>query len=1200
MIMIHRKISYVMALGLLTAAAWALPASAASRAGKITPLSDSMRQTRKTPTSAQREAFRKFAARQGANWQIRYSPRTALPEALTGGRTARYPGTAEQAAAAFFADNKELLNVDPSALRLVLKKEFMGVTHLQYQQYKDGLPVEFAYARVHVSASGEISGYQAKFEPGLSLNTSPSVPEQAAVAAAIADHGSRLKISKTELIVYPDETDATVKLAWKIRGRGNGLWVYYVDASSGTVLFKYDDLRYACAGTTWKTWGTSAGTIYPVSPIPDYSDTNISINEEDWAAPVQTPLRDQYVWVQDYSSRTVTSPSGDYCTQRPGKRFSSLKGPYFSVTNFRGPSAHYDNGAGQWFTYTYPSVIQSPHPYADMQDTPYDASIPDVWSSLHYSFAKAMPRFSSFQVGAMDTNGSISDGDEVYVDQVVKVTGQPDVTTAEGAYIGNRLYPFYGASSESPSFSLELKTDEIGAYTGFSVDISSYLALTDSTGTPNNITGSVLWSTFTTGVYLGKSVGGGDVNALSEVNAFYHLNAIHRFFDPINMTGSGAIPADLSKHVTVMVHAHGNADMLGGQCTLNDSDCDGMQNAFYDLERDNIMLGDGPLDQENPGRYRSFALDGTIIRHEYTHLVVNRIYPIINFGEFGALSEAIADYFSMSSFWSEPSPQNSVTTLGSFIGAGEAGSRNITGGAPTGIRKLSATSNCGSGYTCWAGEVHDDSLFLSQALYDLRKGAYDLGTFTDSNSTYFGQHHTDVFAFAALFYFPDNFANYLDAMLDACRQLEGTNCDAAMQQKIRNAFSAHGIGGTGTTVDQYEISTSSAMCRNNNGPECATEIGSLSSLSATINPMGDVDYYTLPLSAGNFTARLDLPVSQTDTYKAYALFLFDSNRNMVLFDDGMEAIATPHIDYPSSSEVCPDSGDCLTLSPSVTLNYTVPHGARYYLVVSAAPNKYYGNSEVYSSVPYTLNLSRTPVGSAQGSISVSRYDNDDISFEVPYSKFDMNVAPSSAAVLDASLTGTSEMSAAEFVFGYAQLRDNNYVKLADTLTNNSTSYLHLVSGSLDTHKDYLNRDAIKGDVLLQPGFAARYPGIGTVYLEIFGRNHLGHIVSMGVSNAINLSTNRSAVTAYNNIITSGGGSAIIKYEVQAAGHLTIKVYTQSGALVKTVYDGYVTAGKGTADWEGTNSAGGSAASGIYFVKTNGPGLDKIVKVAVVR
>nr|MDA8216753.1 hypothetical protein [Dehalococcoidales bacterium] len=199
-----------------------------------------------------------------------------------------------------------------------------------------------------------------------------------------------------------------------------------------------------------------------------------------------------------------------------------------------------------------------------------------------------------------------------------------------------------------------------------------------------------------------------------------------------------------------------------------------------------------------------------------------------------------------------------------------------------------------------------------------------------------------------------------------------------------------------------------------------------------------------------------------------------------------------------------------------------------------------------------------------------------------------------------SLTGTAEMSGAEFVFEYAQLRDHNYQPLDDTRTNVSGSYMERVLGSLGTSTDSLGRDVLTGHVRLRSGFAARYPGVGTVYLEIFGRNHLGDVVSLGVSGAINLSTNRSDVTAYNNIIYGDSGAAIIKYEVQSAGTLSVKVYTQSGALVRTVYNGPVTAGKGTVDWDGTNSTGGKAASGIYFVKTKGPGLDKIVKIAVVR
>jgi len=1183
---IYGKICLAVILSLLAAGGTAVPAQARSRVQKVSPLSDSLRKPAKSPSRAQRAAFNKFAAKHGRNWQVRYNPRTALPAALTGGKTVRYPGSAEQAAAAFFEDNKELLKIDPSALKLALKKEFNGVTHLQYQQYKNGLPVEFSYVRVHVTEAGEVRGYQGRFEPDLGLNTSPAISADAAAIAAVADIGAQLRVSKTELVIYPDETDGAAKLAWKVRGRGaNGLWVYYINAASGAVLFSYDDLRYYCNGNaSYFTYGTSSAAVYAVSPMPVYnlggynpSFYPLDVTEDNWTQPVKVGLRDQYVWVADYSSRTVTNQYGDYCAAKTGKVFASLKGPYFSVTNFRGESAHFDNGAGVWRTYSH--SVTSPHPYANSQEYAYTVTLP-LGSLLgaNESFAKVMPGFSSFDVGELDIAGSLNDPDLLYI---------KNGTSVEGAYIGQRTNSFYGAAVESPTYTITLKTDGAGTHNGFTIGGSKYLVLTNPTvaASPAN----VFWSTSAAGVSISQELG--SANGLSEANAFYHLNEIRRYFSPINIdpNNSSATPADLSRHVPVMVHAHGNADRVGQTCAINDPSCGGMLNAYYDLENDNIMLGDGQID--NADKYRSFALDGTIVRHEYIHLVINRIYPIVNFGEFGALSEGLADYFAMASFWRDPGFV-SLTTLGNYVGAGEGAARDISGGgSPTTERKMPDG---------WKGEVHEDSLMFSQALYKLRMNpTYDLGSFT--TGVYAGQHRADVFAYAALFYFPDNFANFMDAMTDACRQLDPANCSATMQGKIASAFGYHNIGVSGDGSDPYETSDVTGLCRSNNGPECASDIASADIVStANIYPLGDVDYYSMPLAAGNLTARLDLPAgSQQDTYMAYAMLLFDADRNIALNADGTEVIAMPEI-YNNYGGYCPDTGDCLTISPSVTLSYQVPYAGRYYLVVSGGLNKYYGNSDVFSASTYTLRMDRTPAGSANVSMYSASFDGDEISFSVPYPKFDMSVAPSSDTVLDLSLTGTSEMSGAEFVFEYAQLRNHNYEPLEDTLTNRSGSYLQRVAGTLFTGSDSIGRKVLTGHVRLQPGFAARYPGVGTVYLEVFGRNHLGNIVSLGVSNPINLSANRSAATAYNNIITGAGGSALIKYEVQSSGNLSVKVYTQAGSLVKTVFSGTVTAGKGTVDWDGTNSSGGKAASGIYFIKTKGPGLDKIVKVAVIR
>ena len=1155
-----RKIHYIRVIaGVLL---WAVSAHAAAprkAPARISPLSDSLRKTIKVPDAAAREAFRNFTKKTGtAAWRVRYSPRTALPEAIVGAKTPGYQGTPAQAAIAFLNDNKDLLKVDVSQLRQVYSKVFMGVTHIQYEQVYNSIPVEFAYVRVHVDSAGKVTGYQAKFEPDINVPLSPAFPAVSAENSVLSDLGFSARVTDKALVLFPaQDTAGAVKLAWKIRARAantaSGIWVYYVGAGDGGILFRYNDLRYVCPHPTINSSGTVNGSVYTISPVP--TDTAQNIPHESWTQPEYRPIDNQYVWVtsntMNYPAPVTSGATGEYCGLTPGKVFASLKGPYFSVVNFRGPSAHFDNGGGVWRV--APTAVSSPHPYNNSFLHDYSVTVPDDWSAQGQAFAKVMPHFTSFSVGSMGLDGTITDSDELHVKNGDNIVA---------SYIGTRSQPFFGAAVEDSAYSLTLDTNENGTFNGFSVDISSYLVLTNNPTAKDNATGSMVWST-STAVFLDSSLGNIE-NALGEVNAFYHLNMAFDYFKLINLDPNnvgGHPPATLDgRQVPVMVHASGAPDDIAGG---------GMENAFYDLEKDNIFLGDGSLVNKS---YRSFALDGTIIRHEYTHRVINKIYPIINFGEFGAISEAMADYFALASFAYEG---RAVSVLGNFVDSGEGISRDLAG-AP---KSMPAD---------WLGEVHDDSLILSQALWQMKSNApaTDLGNF--GPGPYTNMPKADVFAYAALFYFPDNFANFYDAFVDACKQLDPMGCPAN-RAKIDAAFGAHGIpayssGTLENGYDQYDQPVPGTLCLNNNGPECATDISAITGLSATIYPQGDVDYYAIPLQEGTFTAVLGLPAASASDYYAYDLFLFDADRKMVLYPDGTNVIASPVV-----SNYC-DSAICRTLSSSVSLSYSVTSPGRYYLVVSGDLNQYGGNSLTASKLPYSLNLSYTPNGSASAQIYTAGYDKDAISFTVPCAKFPMFVAPSS---------GT--LSGAELVFEYAQLRDYNFQPLADAKARIGASGGLLSIASTDlTYDTVLGKTVLKGKVSINPGFASRYPAVGTVYLEVFGRNHTGSVLSLGVSNAITLTTNKSDLVAYNNILKDPGDRTIVKYDLQSAGNLTIRIYTVTGALVKTVFSGNVSAGKGTTEWDGTNSVGSNVASGIYYIKAKGPGLDKVDKIAVVR
>ena len=56
------------------------------------------------------------------------------------------------------------------------------------------------------------------------------------------------------------------------------------------------------------------------------------------------------------------------------------------------------------------------------------------------------------------------------------------------------------------------------------------------------------------------------------------------------------------------------------------------------------------------------------------------------------------------------------------------------------------------------------------------------------------------------------------------------------------------------------------------------------------------------------------------------------------------------------------------------------------------------------------------------------------------------------------------------------------------------------------------------------------------------------------------------------------------YAVGRTMPVRLAVYDVEGRLVRIVEDGIQAAGEHTATWDGTDSSGGRAGSGIYFVK----------------
>ncbi|MBI2787481.1 MAG: PepSY domain-containing protein [Elusimicrobia bacterium] len=1040
----------------------------------------------KGPRAGLLNEFSRFNSRHEGRWKLRVDPRTGAPEALSDGRTAPRSGPPETIARQFLRDQAGLLGVNPDDLVMEKESKGDGHRHVLYRQTHRGIPVEFARVKVHLDEDGSVIGANSRYEPDLNLSLTPAISAAEAVRAAETDAPGTAD-GAASLVILPVETTGRSHLAWKVKVTApQAAWRYYVDARTGQILFRYNNIRFQVCLTS----GVIKGSVFAIDPT---------------STPAQNlPIDNQWVYIADSSTRALTGGNstfghGFYCGGAQGKINMGLQGPYVNVANFRGPSMHYDNGNGVWQTLASP--VSSPHPYPN--------STVQV-STINLTLAapravKFLPVFSTFKVGEFsgaDTS-DISGGGIADDDQLTVSDGNGDPV---GSFIGNRG-SFNGAAVAGKVMRLTLKSNESGQQNGYDVSLSSYLTVTSpfTYGAAN--TSSHTWS-----------VADAPIGLRSELNLFYHLNLMHDYmFGDVNRSSA----APVTRPVVAMAYVGPN-----------------MANAFYNPDYDNLMFGD--INTTAPED--AFTDDATVIHHEYVHYLVERIWPLQNFGQAGAISEGNADYFAASSL---NNPSIGAYVLGALGGTGSL--RDLDCQLP-GIpcRVLSSLS--------WVGQIHADSIYLSQALWDIRRDRIAARGYA------LGRSCADGLVFQSLLFFPESFGEFYDAMrrVDADGRVAAACGGAgAAQAAINTAFASHGlILGSGDANER------------NDGFETATDVSTRPAMSGTIYPTSDTDFFSFGAGAGLIKITLNLPAFG-GFFKGYQLKLFDRSRREV-------AVAAPPYDGVNTVDGSCEVTDCNTTAASVVLLYNAPAGGQYYAQVTGGDSLNGSASGVQSTTPYSLVFEYPKGGALSGAIVSASFDNDLISF-------------------DAGVTSFTSIQ--DWRFSSAQLRDHTFTPLSNTRLNQppvAGDFLTFVSsaGSLGH---------ITGSVRLAPGFAARYPASGTVYLEVFGYNVYGSTVSLGLSNPLNLTATRAELTAYNNVFNPARGQkATVKYATLAAGRITIKLYTVTGTYIATLLDEDMPAGRGSLDWDGRNVSGSIVASGIYLLRIDAPGIHKTQKIAIIK
>ncbi len=241
----------------------------------------------------------------------------------------------EDVARRVIADNAEVLKTDGSDLRLHATPNGMGKWVAHFQQTYSGLDVWEAKVRVAFSDTGKLMLMGSDFFDNITVDPNPSIGAMAAQDISLADLPFDASTDRIEadpvLLVLPvaiSETEVEHHLVWRTRIRTQdplGIWVTHVDAHSGEIIWRYNDIHFAYSGDTEiaaQIYGYCDGVTE--SNIP-YMDINVS-----GVGTVVSDENGEWYIVGSGGARTVTA---------------AMDGPYVTVNNYNGAEASFSGTA---------------------------------------------------------------------------------------------------------------------------------------------------------------------------------------------------------------------------------------------------------------------------------------------------------------------------------------------------------------------------------------------------------------------------------------------------------------------------------------------------------------------------------------------------------------------------------------------------------------------------------------------------------------------------------------------------------------------------------------------------------------------------------------------------------------------------------------------------------------------------------------
>jgi len=181
------------------------------------------------------------------------------PKEVWGFRTASARGSPRSIARAFVAANSDLFKLEPHLAGLGVRRVIpsLGAAHVIMQQIHVGRRVHRGYVTVHIDRAGRVYLAKNRAVPARLLPASfdKRIDRDEAVRRARHSLPKRerpAQLREAERLWFPYEHD--VLAAWKIRftrERPREEWIVYVNARTGSILNRYDNLAEGMRGRGW-------------------------------------------------------------------------------------------------------------------------------------------------------------------------------------------------------------------------------------------------------------------------------------------------------------------------------------------------------------------------------------------------------------------------------------------------------------------------------------------------------------------------------------------------------------------------------------------------------------------------------------------------------------------------------------------------------------------------------------------------------------------------------------------------------------------------------------------------------------------------------------------------------------------------------------------------------------------------------------